>query len=84
MKPVHFMRDAKWQLTLGIIFSASRKAIYEYGCHDILTFKVQGKLYFFSINNNPNGNTGTYYCLLTSMAAIHESVTRASLLSLEK
>ena len=64
-------------------FPASRKAIYECQCHEVLVLKVSGKhhnYYLFSIYRNPDANDGIYDCLLSSMSSIQENDRKAAFL----
>ena len=61
--------------------SASHKAIFECGCHEVQIIKVCDKhnnFYLFSVYRNPDADDGIFDCLLVSMAAIQESDRKAS------
>ena len=61
--------------------SASHKATFECGCHEVQIIKVCGKhkkFYLFSVYRNPDADDGIFYCLLVSMAAIQENDRKAS------
>ena len=61
--------------------SASHKATFECGCHEVQIIKVGGKhnnLYLFSVYRNPDADDGSFDCLLVSMAAIQENDRKAS------
>ena len=60
--------------------SASHKATFECGCHEVQIIEVCGKhnnFYLFSVYQNPNADNGSFDCLL-SMAAIQENERKAS------
>ena len=64
-------------------FSASRKANFECGCHEVQILKVCGKtnnFYVFSVYRNPDANDSIFDCLLTSLAAIQENDNKAAFL----
>ena len=64
-------------------FPASRKAIYECDCHEVLVLKLSGKhnnFYMFSIYRNPDANDDIYDCLCNSMASIQEDDRKAAFL----
>ena len=61
--------------------SASHKATFESGCHEVQIIKVCGKhnnFYLFSVCRNPDADDGIFDCLLVSMAAIQENDRKAS------
>ena len=61
--------------------SASHKATFECGCHEVQIIKVCGKhnnFYLFSVYRNPDADDGIFDCLLMSMAAIQENDRKAS------
>ena len=87
-KPILFRRNAI-QGAQGMAtyirkdFAASRKSIYECGCHEMQTIKVCGQhhnFYLFSVYRNPNANDSIFECLLTKMAAIQENDRKSSFL----
>ena len=52
-------------------FSASRKANFECGCHEVQVLKVCGRtnnFYIFPVYRNPDVDDSIYDCLLLSMA----------------
>ena len=62
-------------------FSASHKATFECGCHELQIIKVCGKhnnFYLFSVYWNLEADDGIFDCLLVSMAAIQENDRKAS------
>ena len=61
--------------------SASHKATFERGCHEVQIIKVCGKhnnFYLFSVYRNSDADDGIFDCLLVSMAAIQENDREAS------
>ena len=62
-------------------FSASRLSKLECGCHETLVVKVVGRFnnyYIFASYRNPNTDDTIFDCLLTSMAAVQSTDTKAS------
>ncbi len=61
--------------------SASRIAKFECGCHEMMLVKICSRFnnyYIFSVYRNPNLDDSIYDCLLSSMASIQESDSKAS------
>ena len=61
--------------------SASHKAIFECGCHEVQIINVCGNhnnFYLFSVYRNPDADDEIFHCLLVSMAAIQENDRKAS------
>ena len=61
--------------------SASHKATFECGCHEVQIIKACGKqnnFYLFSVYWNPAADDKIFYRLLVSMAAIQENDRKAS------
>ena len=61
--------------------SASHKATFECGCHEVQMIEVCGKhnnFYLFSVYRNPDADDGIFDCLLVNMAAIQENDRKAS------
>ena len=62
-------------------FSASRKANFECGCHEVQVLKVCGRtnnFYIFSVYRNPDVDDSIYDCLLLSMASIQENDSKSA------
>ena len=62
-------------------YGAFRQPKFECGCCEMLVFRVCGvrqDLYVFSLYRNPDLDDRIFYCLLTSMAAVHAEDVRAS------
>ena len=63
--------------------SAFRQPKFEYGCCEMLPFRVCGvrqTLYVFSLYRNPDLDDLIFDCLLTSMAAVQAEDVRGSFL----
>ena len=61
--------------------SASRITKFECGCHEMMMVKICSRFnnyYIFSVYRNPDLDDSIYDCLLSSMASIQESDSKAS------